>query len=81
MAADVITKDMNLLDVIKKYPNTVEVFFKHGLGCIGCAAAQFESIEQGATAHGLDVDELVKDLNEAASKESEKETKSEEDLE
>ena len=33
------------------------------MGCLGCAAAHFENIEQGAMAHGIDVDQLVKDLN------------------
>jgi len=32
--------------------------------CIGCAAARFESLQQGALAHGIDVDALLKDLNE-----------------
>jgi hybrid cluster-associated redox disulfide protein len=39
------------------------VFFDHGLMCAGCAAARFENLEQGALAHGIDVDQLVKDLN------------------
>ncbi|MDF2672652.1 MAG: hypothetical protein K0R09_917 [Clostridiales bacterium] len=28
-------------------------------------AARFENLEQGALAHGLDVDALIKDLNDA----------------
>lgn len=64
-----ITKDMGIADVIQKYPQLVPVFVQHGLGCIGCAMANFESIEQGAAAHGMDVDSLVKDLNEVASME------------
>ncbi|WP_425060223.1 hypothetical protein SCACP_08960 [Sporomusa carbonis] len=59
----VITKNMSIVEVVQKYPQTVEVFFKHGMGCIGCAAAQFENIEQGALAHGIDVDALIDDLN------------------
>jgi len=39
---------------------------KHGLGCIGCALARFENIREGAAAHGIDVDTLVKDLNQSA---------------
>ena len=58
-----ITKDMKIDEVLKKYPKTAEVFTKHGFHCIGCIAASFESIEQGATAHEVDVEELVKDLN------------------
>ena len=60
-----ITKDMSILEVVQKYPDTVDVFVNAGMGCLGCAAAHFENIEQGAMAHGIDVDQLVKDLNTA----------------
>lgn len=60
-----ITKDMSIGEVVKKYPQVVPVFFEHGLGCLGCAAAHFENIEQGAKAHGVDVDALIEDLNKA----------------
>ena len=58
-----ITKDMSILEVVQKYPDTVDVFVNAGMGCLGCAAAHFENIEQGAMAHGIDVDQFVKDLN------------------
>lgn len=58
-----ITKDMSILEVVQKYPDAVDVFVNAGMGCLGCAAAHFENIEQGAMAHGIDVDQLVKDLN------------------
>ncbi len=54
---------MSILEVVQKYPDTVDVFVNAGMGCLGCAAAHFENIEQGAMAHGIDVDQLVKDLN------------------
>jgi hybrid cluster-associated redox disulfide protein len=60
-----ITKDMPIGEVVQKYPQTIEVFLKHGLMCFGCAIARFENIEQGATAHGINADSLVKDLNAA----------------
>ena len=30
-----------------------------GMGCLGCAAARFETIEQGARAHGMDLVRLA----------------------
>lgn len=60
-----ITKQMKIDGVLKKYPEVAAVFAKHGFHCIGCAAASFESIGQGAVAHGVDVDKLIKDLNKA----------------
>ncbi len=63
-----ITKEMSLSEVIQKYPETFDVFSDHGLHCVGCAVAQFENIEQGAIAHGIDVDKLIGDLNKAVKK-------------
>ena len=56
---------MSIGEVVEKYPQSVQVFMMHGLGCVGCAIANFENIEQGAQAHGIDVDKLIDDLNKA----------------
>lgn len=68
-----ITKDMSIGEVVMRYPQTIEVFLRHGLMCIGCAVARFENIEQGARAHGINVDLLMKDLNETVASEGEEE--------
>ena len=60
-----ITKEMPIGDVVQNYPQTIEVFLKHGLMCFGCAIARFENVEQGAMAHGINVDTLINDLNAA----------------
>ncbi|MFO7677512.1 MAG: DUF1858 domain-containing protein [Thermoplasmatota archaeon] len=65
MQEDTITQDMNIRDVIEKYPETVAVFAKHNMGCIGCIAASFEKLSDIAAVHGLDVKMFVKELNEA----------------
>ncbi|NLS79770.1 MAG: DUF1858 domain-containing protein [Chloroflexi bacterium] len=67
-----ITKSMPIGQVVGNYPETIPVFLRHGLMCIGCAAARFENIEQGARAHGIDVDALMTALNEAVSAKAEK---------
>ena len=59
-----ITKEMSISEIVQNHPQTVRVFLSHGLMCIGCAAARFESLQQGALAHGIDMDALLKDLNE-----------------
>jgi len=60
-----ITKDMKLGDVIGKHPETIEIFMKHGLHCVGCHVASYESIEEGASSHGIDVEKLLEELNKA----------------
>lgn len=57
-----MSKDMLIADAAK-VPGAAEVFAKHGLHCIGCFVSPFETIEQGASAHGIDVEKLVKELN------------------
>lgn len=61
--AEKITKDMSIGEIVTKHPETFEVFVKNGLHCVGCAAASFENLEQGAEAHGIDTDKLVSELN------------------
>ena len=60
-----ITKDMSIVEIVQTYPDTVEVLMNAGMGCLGCAASHFENIEQGAMAHGIDIDSLIAALNEA----------------
>ncbi|NMA68037.1 MAG: DUF1858 domain-containing protein [Desulfitobacterium sp.] len=60
-----LTGAEKITDVVEKYPQTVAVFQKYGMHCFGCVAARFENIEQGANAHGVNVPNLIKDLNKA----------------
>jgi hybrid cluster-associated redox disulfide protein len=60
---DKITKDMLIGEVVKKYPETIEVFFNYDLHCVGCVAAEFDTIESGAMIHGVNVEYLLFDLN------------------
>lgn len=64
-----ITKEMSIEEVVNNYPETIKVFMRAGLGCLGCSAARFENIEQGAHMHGIDVDQLVSELNNVSEKE------------
>lgn len=63
MSKNKITKDMNIQEVLQDYPQLLEVFFDHQIGCIGCQAANFETIEEGVSMHGIDVDKFVQLLN------------------
>lgn len=58
-----VTKDMSIIDIVQNHPETLEVFAKYGMGCIGCAAAKFENLEAGAKVHGFDADEMVAEIN------------------
>lgn len=58
-----ITREMSITEVVQNHPETVSVFMQYGMHCIGCAAARFENIGEGALAHGINVEALIEDLN------------------
>ena len=60
-----ITKEMSITDIVDQHPEVMPVFAEYGMGCIGCMAARFENLGQGAEVHGIDPDQLVADLNAA----------------
>jgi hybrid cluster-associated redox disulfide protein len=65
MTDEPITENMNIREVIEKYPEVLPVFSKYNMGCIGCIAASFEKIKDIAAVHGTDVKTFVKELNAA----------------
>lgn len=59
-----INKKMSFAEILKKRPEAAEILMKKGMHCIGCPMSQMESLEEGAKAHGLNPDEIVKEINE-----------------
>ena len=51
-------------EVIRLDENSPEILMRFGMGCIGCPSAQVETIEQACEIHGLNLDEVLKALNE-----------------
>ena len=62
--ADLITKDMIINDVIKKYSKTITVFSNFKVD--SCCGGGF-SIEKTAGMSGIDMDALLKALNKVVS--------------
>ena len=58
-----INGNMSITAIVEQFPKTVDVFMSHGMHCFGCMAARFENLEQGARAHGVDLESLLGDLN------------------
>ncbi|HPH78800.1 MAG TPA: DUF1858 domain-containing protein [bacterium] len=61
---EIITKDTNIAEMISQHPETRHFLMELGLGCIGCVASSFETIEEGLQAHNIDVEEALKKINE-----------------
>lgn len=63
-----ITADMLIADAIKQGNSEAiaEVLYGMGMHCLGCAFARGETVAQAAEVHGIDAEELLLKLNEAA---------------
>lgn len=58
-----VTKDTTIAEVLTMDRNTAAIFMQFGMHCIGCPASSGETMEQASAVHGIDVDDLVKALN------------------
>lgn len=58
-----IDKYMTIGKIIKNYPEKIEVLMDFGLDCTGCLSAKFETLEQASVVHGVDLEELIYELN------------------
>ena len=58
-----ITKDMTFHQALQMSPKVAGVLGDFNLGCVGCMGAMNETLEQGAKAHGLDVEDILTALN------------------
>jgi len=59
---DEITLQSNILEIMEKYPDSVEIFIEYGLPCVGCMAAAYETLEHIVAEFGIDGEKLVQDL-------------------
>lgn len=55
----VLNADSKIADLIREKPESADVLFRFGMGCLGCALASGETIRQAADAHGIPLAELV----------------------
>ncbi len=60
-----ILKEMTIGEVVRNHPESVKVLAGFGMGCVGCPSAQAETIEEACQVHGINVDEIIKELNES----------------
>lgn len=58
-----ITKNMTFAEIMNIDRKAGYKLAERGMFCGGCPMAMMETLEQGAMAHGMNPDELVKELN------------------
>ncbi|MBP2133424.1 hybrid cluster-associated redox disulfide protein [Methanomicrobium sp. W14] len=58
----VLTADSSLSELLQENPRAAETLMRFGMGCVGCALANGETIRQAAEEHGIPLPELLKAL-------------------
>jgi len=59
----VIKKDTKINEIISAYPGVVKFFTDLNMSCGQCFAVNFDTIENGALMHGMDVNKFIDQLN------------------
>ncbi len=57
-----MVKDMIIADLVKRYPDSVQILSKHGIPCVGCCVATWETVQQCAESYEADVEKLTQEL-------------------
>ena len=57
-----ISKKMTFAQLLAEKPEAAEILMEKGLGCIMCPMAQQETIEQGCKVHGINADDVIKEI-------------------
>ncbi len=60
-----ITKDMTITEVLDNFPKAATILMGFGHHCVGCPAAQSETIEDLAKSSQMDLEQFLSELNKA----------------
>lgn len=61
-----VTAETNIGDILDTNAEAAApIFFEMGMHCLGCPSSRGESVGQACMVHGVDVDEIVAELNAA----------------
>ncbi len=61
---DFVRPEHNVMQVIEVYPEMGPLLMEYGMSCVGCFVSYDENLWQAAQAHGLDVFEIIGEMNE-----------------
>jgi hybrid cluster-associated redox disulfide protein len=58
-----IKKDSKIKEIIQNYPHTIDLFRALNMSCSSCFAVNFDTLENGALMHGMDVNKLISQVH------------------
>ena len=58
-----IEKTTTIGELLEKNPKKADILLSIGMHCLGCPASQAETLEEACMVHGIDVEELLEEIN------------------
>ncbi len=58
-----ITADMEMGEILRRYPEAASILMAGGMHCLGCPSSQMEALADACAVHGIDVADMLKQLN------------------
>lgn len=58
-----IERTTKIGELLEMAPEKAEILLNAGMHCLGCPASQEETIEEACMVHGIDVEEIIEQLN------------------
>ena len=58
-----IEKTTKIGELLESNPEKADILLEAGMHCLGCPASQAETLEEACDVHGIDVEDLLKELN------------------
>lgn len=58
-----IDKNMKIGELLEQFPEKADILLEAGMHCLGCPASQAETLEEACSVHGIDVEDLINELN------------------
>ena len=61
---------MSVSDLLRDWPQTIPVFLKYRMACVGCSMSSFETLKDAARIYGIAPDTFIGELQDAANNSS-----------
>jgi hybrid cluster-associated redox disulfide protein len=65
MDKDVIVPEFSVEDTLRRWPQTIPVFLKYRMGCVGCTMGAYESLSSAASIYKLPLKSFIRELQKA----------------
>jgi hybrid cluster-associated redox disulfide protein len=65
MSNSQLSADLTAAQVMAQWPQTISVFFRHRMACVGCPVAHFEALSEITAVYRLDLACFIGELQRA----------------